>query len=70
MVSAVSPTPSPCAGDANGDKKVDGVDYATWWLNFGKTVSAGPSVGDFDSSGKVDGLDYAIWWLSFGKTCP
>ena len=31
-----TPTPTPKPGDANGDTKVDGVDYVIWLNNFGK----------------------------------
>ena len=66
----ITPTPTQCnlQGDANGDCKVDGIDYATWWLNFGKTTSLGKSAGDFNNDTKVDGIDYAVWFLNFGKS--
>ena len=30
-----SPTPSPKPGDANGDNRVNGVDYVVWLNNYG-----------------------------------
>ena len=61
-------TGGPCnkPGDANGDCKVDGIDYTIWWIHFGQNTSNGPRDGDFNSSGRVDGVDYTIWWLNFG----
>ena len=53
-------------GDANGDGKVDGIDYVVWLNNFNKEVF-GPSKGDFDSNGFVDGIDYVIWLNNFRK---
>lgn len=53
-------------GDANGDCKVDGFDYVTWWQNF-NSDKTGPQFGDFNNSGKVDGFDYVIWWQNFGR---
>lgn len=65
---SVSYAQSGFPGDANGDGKVDGVDYLTWLINYGKSVSNGPVSGDFNSDGKVDGLDYIIWLNNYGKT--
>ncbi|KKS97699.1 MAG: outer membrane adhesin-like protein [Candidatus Gottesmanbacteria bacterium GW2011_GWA2_43_14] len=47
-------------GDANGDTKVDGLDYVIWLNHYNQQV-AGAGSGDFNNSGKVDGLDYVIW---------
>ncbi|OGG02235.1 hypothetical protein A2W14_02595 [Candidatus Gottesmanbacteria bacterium RBG_16_37_8] len=57
-------------GDANGDNKVDGLDYVIWLNNYNKTTNNGISDGDFDNSGKVDGLDYVIWLNNYGSTDP
>lgn len=54
-------TPTPIPGDANGDGKVDGLDYVIWLNNYNKATSNGPSDGDFNEDEKVDGLDYVIW---------
>jgi len=54
-------------GDANGNGKVDGLDYVIWLNNYNKTVTNGASSGDFNNSGKVDGLDYVIWLNNYNK---
>ncbi len=48
-------------GDANGDGRVDGLDYVIWVDNYGTSSGASVSQGDFNRDGKVDGLDYVIW---------
>lgn len=53
-------TPQSIPGDANGDSKVDGLDYVIWLNNY-NTNKTGPSNGDFDNNGRVDGVDYVIW---------
>ena len=47
-------------GDANGDGRVDGVDYVIWLNHYNQQVS-GASNGDFNGDGRVDGVDYVIW---------
>jgi hypothetical protein len=47
-------------GDANGDGKVDGIDYVIWLSNYNQN-KLGPQFGDFNNDGKVDGIDYVIW---------
>ena len=59
--STVSPSGTFSPGDANGDGKVDGLDYVVWLNNYSKSVTAGAGSGDFNNSGIVDGLDYVIW---------
>ena len=54
-------------GDANGDGKVDGVDYAIWLQNYGRSVSGGVRDGDFNRSGVVDGVDYVMWMNNYGS---
>jgi endo-1,4-beta-xylanase len=54
-------------GDANGDRKVDGIDYAIWLAHYG-TIARGPSNGDFNNDGKVDGVDFVIWLNNYGRT--
>ena len=64
-----TPTPTPTTvlvqGDANGDGRVDGVDYIIWLNHFNQTTSQGRVVGDFNSSGRVDGADYVIWMSNY-----
>jgi len=67
--SPTTPTPtvpSGKPGDANGDGKVDFIDYAIWRLHFGQTTTNGATDGDFNNSNFVDFVDYAIWRLNFG----
>jgi hypothetical protein len=58
-------------GDANGDGKVDGLDYLVWAGSFGDDPAAdppgSPANGDFDDNGVVDGLDYLVWAGNFGN---
>jgi hypothetical protein len=61
-----TPTPTPEPGDANGDGKVDGLDYVIWLNNYGTTTTDGASKGDFNADGRVDGLDYVIWLNNYG----
>jgi len=66
---STTPTPTSTAakpGDANGDGKVDFIDYAIWRLHFGQTTANGAVDGDFNNSNYVDFVDYAIWRLNFG----
>jgi hypothetical protein len=51
----------PEPGDANGDRRANGVDYIAWADHYNQKVRLGPVVGDFNSDMKVDGLDYIIW---------
>lgn len=61
----VSPTqPMTKIGDANGDGKVDGLDYVVWALNFGKELQGNTS-GDFNNDGQVDGIDYVLWLTNY-----
>jgi len=62
-----TPSPTPKVGDANGDNKVDEVDYAIWLSNYNYFSSGGVSIGDFNRDGKVNGIDYVLWLLNFGK---
>jgi len=54
-------------GDANGDNKVDGLDYVVWLQNYNKSVGNGRLSGDFSGNGFVDGLDYVIWLNNYNK---
>jgi hypothetical protein len=69
---AINPTQTPTStqtpskpGDANGDNKVDGVDYVVWLNNY-NTSNSGPSNGDFNNNNKVDGVDYVVWLNNYG----
>jgi hypothetical protein len=76
---STSPTPTPSIssgptatiaskpGDANGDGKVDGIDFVAWMNHYNQTTSNGPIFGDFDRSGKVDGVDFVVWLNNYGK---
>ncbi len=67
--SAPSPPPSTIPikpGDANGDNKVDGIDYIVWLNHYSQSVS-GATNGDFNNSGIVDGVDYVVWLNNYGK---
>lgn len=55
-------------GDANGDQKVDGVDFVVWLNHYNQTTSNGVSFGDFNGSGKVDGVDFVIWLNNYGRS--
>ncbi len=71
IIANTSPSPSPSSlpvkpGDANGDNKVDGVDYVVWLNHYNQNVT-GTASGDYNNSGKVDGVDYIIWVNGYGK---
>jgi hypothetical protein len=63
------PTATPKPGDANGDGKVDGVDYIIWLSHYNPTLiqSGGANIGDFNTDTKVDGPDYIVWLTNYGK---
>jgi phosphoheptose isomerase len=56
-------------GDIDGDRRVDGTDFAILARNFGRTglTSVG---GDLNGDGTVNGSDFAILARNFGKTAP
>ncbi len=58
---AASPTLTALPGDANGDGKVDGIDFVAWLSHYNQTTSNGASWGDFNRDGKVDGIDFVVW---------
>jgi hypothetical protein len=64
-----SPTPSggPLLGDANGDRKVDGVDFVIWLNHYNQVTNQAFRDGDFNTDGKVDGIDFTIWLNNYGK---
>lgn len=57
------------AGDANGDCRVDGVDFVVVFNHYGQTVSGGVGVGDFNTDGKVDGIDFVVLFNHYGLRC-
>ena len=61
-----TPTTTLLRADANGDGKVDELDYSIWKTNY-DTNSSGATKGDFDSNNRVDGIDYLIWLNDFDK---
>lgn len=56
--------------DANGDGKVDGLDYVIWLSNYNRSTTEGPRRGDFNVDGTVNGLDYVVWVNFYGRTVP
>ena len=65
-ISAPSPSPTSKPGDANGDNKVDGIDYIIWLTHYNQSVSDATN-GDFNNSGIVDGVDYVVWLNNYDK---
>lgn len=61
----LSPTAIPILGDANGDTKVDGIDFTIWLSNYGNSTTQGKNVGDFNNDTKVDGIDFVIWLSNY-----
>jgi hypothetical protein len=55
-------------GDANGDGKVDGIDFVAWLNHYNQNTANGARDGDFNLSGKVDGVDFVIWLNNYGRT--
>ncbi|KPK80712.1 MAG: hypothetical protein AMJ81_11530, partial [Phycisphaerae bacterium SM23_33] len=51
------------AGDVNGDKVVDGLDYNVWSLHYQQP--GGWREGDLNGDETVDGLDYNIWSMHY-----
>lgn len=63
----IPPPPPPIPGDANGDGKVDGLDFDIWFTHLQiHTDPQNPAsciaVGDFNCDGLVDGADFDIWF--------
>lgn len=48
-------------GDFDGDKDVDGADFATWQNSFPVSAGGVLSTGDADGDGDVDGADFIAW---------
>lgn len=55
----------PPLGDADWNGVIDGVDYATWHVNYTSTNTMGSSTADYNFDGIVDGIDYAIWHTAY-----
>jgi alkaline phosphatase len=55
------------AGDANGDRKVDGADLALWQQNYDPLGVDNHTFyqGDWSGDGKVDGGDLALWQQNY-----
>jgi beta-glucanase (GH16 family) len=56
----------PDVADANGDGKVDGVDFLRWQRQVGSVSAQGPTDGDFNFDGQIDGADLQAWTEQFG----
>lgn len=68
---ALPPPPSPCPGDANGDRRVDFADITTVLVNFGNTYPPGPpGPGDTNGDGVVNFADVTTVLVNFGRVCP
>jgi len=57
------------AGDINGDRAVNGTDFAILAANFGRTGQT-YATGDLNGDGSVNGSDFAILAGNFGRTVP
>jgi len=63
-------TPVPCAGDVNGDGKVNVADFNLLATNFGMIAGASMSQGDVTADGMVNVADFNVVAANFGKVCP
>ena len=54
-------------GDATGDGRVDGLDYAVWLDHLHATTADGPASGDFNGDGQVDDQDHAVWLENYDR---
>lgn len=54
-------------GDANGDGRVDGIDYIIWLNHFNQSTNNGFRDGDFNADGTVNGSDFVIWVTSYSS---
>jgi hypothetical protein len=55
------------SADANGDGRVDGIDFTIWLSHYNQSGN-GASNGDFNGSGFVDGVDFSIWLANYGSS--
>jgi hypothetical protein len=53
-------------GDANGDNRIDILDYSAVYRSFW----TGDPLADFNQDGIVDTLDYSLLWANFWQTGP
>lgn len=51
----------PLPGDFDGNRVVDGADFAAWQAQFSMTSGATLTQGDADGDGDVDGADFIVW---------
>jgi hypothetical protein len=56
------------SADFDGDGDVDGADFLTWQLGFGRTGIDLEMSGDANSDGRVDELDLAAWRSQYGAS--
>jgi hypothetical protein len=68
MASAEFSIPPVCAGDANGDLAVNGMDLSVVLSQFGSAVEPG-SGADFNGDGAVNGADLSVLLTNFGSAC-
>ena len=59
-------SPEPLQGDADGNGKVDFLDFLALANNFGKQDAA-QADGDFDGNGEVNFLDFLTLANNFGR---
>jgi hypothetical protein len=69
---SINLTPTPAAGDFDGDGAVNAADLDLWRGNYGLTAGAEPIDGDADGDFDVDGDDFAVWQraLTGGPALP
>lgn len=60
MVYSAAYSCSALPGDANGDSKVDGIDYVTVIRYYGQTTTSGPAMGDVNCDGRTDLGDFNL----------
>ena len=63
---SVSPTPDLLSADANGDRKINALDFGIWFKHYLNSTVNGTTDGDFNNDQHVDGLDYQMWLNSYG----
>lgn len=63
------PPPTPCPGDANGDRVVDFLDLNIVLGQFGQSGAPGALEGDVNDDGVCDFIDLNIVLGAFGATC-
>ena len=58
---------SKSVGDANGDCKVDNLDFGIWKGNYGSLYTEN---SDFNSDGKIDLIDFEVWREESNRHTP